>query len=192
MQSTNSEYGSPYLAECHVTFTFTFFTFSILAWMLHMFLSTIITQPLMMHCSALSEIVNICFLIGKRCHPAAGNIWRWGYVFLHVIWAIWTVSDSLVACCLCCFFVFVLQSLWLQIARGLLEEEAAEAEQEKQRYMDENCTVLSLPGNMQELQVHTNTHTHTHTHTHWLPCFMGMFLKDVMVFLLYKLYYLPP
>ncbi len=24
MQSTNSEYGSPYLATCHVTFTFTF------------------------------------------------------------------------------------------------------------------------------------------------------------------------
>ncbi|RXN17317.1 troponin fast skeletal muscle-like isoform X2 [Labeo rohita] len=45
-----------------------------------------------------------------------------------------------------------LKSLLLQIAHGLLEEEAAEAEQEKQRYMEENCPALSMPGNMQELQ----------------------------------------
>ncbi|XP_016120527.1 troponin I, fast skeletal muscle-like, partial [Sinocyclocheilus grahami] len=45
-----------------------------------------------------------------------------------------------------------LKSLLLQIAHGLLEEEAAEAEQEKQRFMDENCPVLSLPGSMQEIQ----------------------------------------
>ncbi|XP_059369152.1 troponin I, fast skeletal muscle-like [Carassius carassius] len=45
-----------------------------------------------------------------------------------------------------------LKSLLLQIARGLLEEEADEAEQEKQRYMEENCPDLSLPGRMQELQ----------------------------------------
>ncbi|XP_072527389.1 troponin I, fast skeletal muscle-like [Salminus brasiliensis] len=45
-----------------------------------------------------------------------------------------------------------LKSLMLQIAQGLLEAEAAEAEQEKQRYMEENCPSLSLPGTMQELQ----------------------------------------
>ncbi|KAL1271213.1 hypothetical protein QQF64_030229 [Cirrhinus molitorella] len=45
-----------------------------------------------------------------------------------------------------------LKSLLLQIAHGLLEEEAAEAEQEKQRYMEENCPALSMPGSMQELQ----------------------------------------
>ncbi|XP_048040831.1 troponin I, fast skeletal muscle-like [Megalobrama amblycephala] len=45
-----------------------------------------------------------------------------------------------------------LKSLLLQIAHGLLEEEAAEAEQEKQQYMEENCPALSLPGSMQELQ----------------------------------------
>ncbi|XP_051579941.1 troponin I, fast skeletal muscle-like [Myxocyprinus asiaticus] len=45
-----------------------------------------------------------------------------------------------------------LKSLLLQIAYGILEEETAEAEQEKQRYMQENCPALSLPGNMQGLQ----------------------------------------
>ncbi|XP_056317854.1 troponin I type 2b (skeletal, fast), tandem duplicate 1 [Danio aesculapii] len=45
-----------------------------------------------------------------------------------------------------------LKSLLLQIAHGLLEEEAAAAEEEKQRYMEENCPGLSLPGSMQELQ----------------------------------------
>ncbi len=68
--------------------------------------------------------------------------------------------------------VYVLQSLLLQIAHGILEEEAAEAEQEKQRYMEENCPDLSLPGSMQELLVHTDTHTHTHT-------LVSMFYGDV-------------
>ncbi|KAL7833863.1 hypothetical protein AOLI_G00288230 [Acnodon oligacanthus] len=45
-----------------------------------------------------------------------------------------------------------LKSLMLQIAQGFLEAEAAEAEQEKQRYMEENCPSLSLPGTMQDLQ----------------------------------------
>jgi len=49
--------------------------------------------------------------------------------------------------------VFLLQSLLLQIAHGLLEDEAAEKEQEKQRYMEENCPTPSLPGCMQDLQV---------------------------------------
>ncbi|XP_051990769.1 troponin I, fast skeletal muscle-like isoform X2 [Xyrauchen texanus] len=44
-----------------------------------------------------------------------------------------------------------LKSLLLQIAHGILEEEAANSEQEKQRYMQENCSALSLQGNMQEL-----------------------------------------
>ncbi|CAM4525918.1 unnamed protein product [Leuciscus chuanchicus] len=45
-----------------------------------------------------------------------------------------------------------LKSLFLQIAHGLLEEQAAEEEQEKQRYMEDNCPTLSLPGSMQDLQ----------------------------------------
>ncbi|XP_039544509.1 troponin I, fast skeletal muscle-like [Pimephales promelas] len=45
-----------------------------------------------------------------------------------------------------------LKSLLLQIAHGLLEDEAAEKEQEKQRYMEENCPTPSLPGCMQDLQ----------------------------------------
>ncbi|XP_056099778.1 troponin I, fast skeletal muscle-like [Rhinichthys klamathensis goyatoka] len=45
-----------------------------------------------------------------------------------------------------------LKSLLLQIAHGLLEDEAAEEEQEKQRYMEDNCPTLSLPGSMQDLQ----------------------------------------
>ncbi|XP_030649170.1 troponin I, fast skeletal muscle-like [Chanos chanos] len=45
-----------------------------------------------------------------------------------------------------------LKSLLLQIAQSLLEAEAAEAENEKERYMEENCPEISLPGSMQELQ----------------------------------------
>ncbi|XP_036390796.1 troponin I, fast skeletal muscle-like [Megalops cyprinoides] len=45
-----------------------------------------------------------------------------------------------------------LKSLMLQIAASMLEAEAAEAEAEKTRYMEENCPPLSLPGTMQELQ----------------------------------------
>ncbi|KAJ8343267.1 hypothetical protein SKAU_G00305960 [Synaphobranchus kaupii] len=42
-----------------------------------------------------------------------------------------------------------LKSLMLQIAAGMLEAEAAEAEAEKQSYMSEHCPVLSLPESMQ-------------------------------------------
>ncbi|KAG7473776.1 hypothetical protein MATL_G00099490 [Megalops atlanticus] len=45
-----------------------------------------------------------------------------------------------------------LKSLMLSIAKGLLEKEAAEAQEERKRYMDENCPPLSLPGSLQELQ----------------------------------------
>lgn len=45
-----------------------------------------------------------------------------------------------------------LKSLMLSIAKGLLEEEEKEREEEKVRYMDENCPSLSLPRTMQELQ----------------------------------------
>ncbi|KAJ8417084.1 hypothetical protein AAFF_G00283110 [Aldrovandia affinis] len=45
-----------------------------------------------------------------------------------------------------------LKSLMLQIAAGMLEAEVAEAQAEKERYMEENCPALSLPGSMQELQ----------------------------------------
>ncbi|XP_053721116.1 troponin I, fast skeletal muscle-like [Synchiropus splendidus] len=45
-----------------------------------------------------------------------------------------------------------LKSLLLQIGEKLLEEERQEAEEDKMRYMEENCPTLSLPGTMQELQ----------------------------------------
>ncbi|XP_071244868.1 troponin I, fast skeletal muscle-like [Salvelinus alpinus] len=45
-----------------------------------------------------------------------------------------------------------LKSLILQIAQGLIEAEAIQTEEEKNRYMDENVPSLSVPGSMQELQ----------------------------------------
>ncbi|KAI4894575.1 hypothetical protein NFI96_018803, partial [Prochilodus magdalenae] len=43
-------------------------------------------------------------------------------------------------------------SLMLSIAKGLLEVEAREKEEERKRYMAETCPGLSLPGSMQALQ----------------------------------------
>uniref|UniRef100_A0A8K9V624 Troponin I, fast skeletal muscle n=2 Tax=Oncorhynchus mykiss TaxID=8022 RepID=A0A8K9V624_ONCMY len=45
-----------------------------------------------------------------------------------------------------------LKSLMLSIAKGLLEDEAKENEQERIRWMAENCPPLSLPGGTQQLQ----------------------------------------
>ncbi|CAJ1050029.1 troponin I%2C fast skeletal muscle-like [Xyrichtys novacula] len=45
-----------------------------------------------------------------------------------------------------------LKSLLLQIGEAMLEEEAREAEQEKDQYMEESCPPLSIPNCMQELQ----------------------------------------
>ncbi|XP_028257484.1 troponin I, fast skeletal muscle-like [Parambassis ranga] len=45
-----------------------------------------------------------------------------------------------------------LKSLLLQIGQIMLEEEAQEAEKEKEKYMEESCPSLSIPGCMQELQ----------------------------------------
>ncbi|KAM3869744.1 troponin I, fast skeletal muscle-like isoform 2-T2 [Diretmus argenteus] len=45
-----------------------------------------------------------------------------------------------------------LKSLMLSIAKGLLEEEVREREEERKRYMAENCPPLSMPRSMQELQ----------------------------------------
>ncbi|KAI1889878.1 hypothetical protein AGOR_G00167450 [Albula goreensis] len=45
-----------------------------------------------------------------------------------------------------------LKSVMLSIAKGLLEAEAKEREEERVRYMAENCPPLSLPRSMQELQ----------------------------------------
>ncbi|KAJ8417088.1 hypothetical protein AAFF_G00283150 [Aldrovandia affinis] len=45
-----------------------------------------------------------------------------------------------------------LKSLMLSIAKGLLEVEAREKEQEREDYMNENCPPLSLPGTVHELQ----------------------------------------
>uniref|UniRef100_A0A8C7Q2Q1 Troponin I, fast skeletal muscle n=1 Tax=Oncorhynchus mykiss TaxID=8022 RepID=A0A8C7Q2Q1_ONCMY len=42
-------------------------------------------------------------------------------------------------------------TLMLSIAKGLLEEEAKENEQERIRWMEENCPPLSLPGGTQQL-----------------------------------------
>nr|XP_020449242.1 troponin I, fast skeletal muscle-like [Monopterus albus] len=45
-----------------------------------------------------------------------------------------------------------LKSLMLSIAKGLLEEEEREREEERSRYMSENCPALSVPSSTQELQ----------------------------------------
>ncbi|KAG9334383.1 hypothetical protein JZ751_008132 [Albula glossodonta] len=51
---------------------------------------------------------------------------------------------------LCSFFFS--WSMMLSIAKGLLEVEEREREEERVRYMAENCPPLSLPGNSQDLQ----------------------------------------
>ncbi|XP_061077706.1 troponin I, fast skeletal muscle-like isoform X2 [Conger conger] len=45
-----------------------------------------------------------------------------------------------------------LKSLMLSIAKGLLEVEEREREEERVRYMDEKCPSLSLPSGSQEMQ----------------------------------------
>ncbi|XP_076861747.1 troponin I, fast skeletal muscle-like isoform X7 [Brachyhypopomus gauderio] len=45
-----------------------------------------------------------------------------------------------------------LKSLMLSIAKGLLETEAKQREEERKRHMEETCPPLSLPGGMQALQ----------------------------------------
>lgn len=46
-----------------------------------------------------------------------------------------------------------LKSLLLQIAQGLLEAEAEQLAEEREAYLSENCPTLSLPRNLDELQV---------------------------------------
>ncbi|XP_070827713.1 troponin I, fast skeletal muscle-like isoform X2 [Chaetodon trifascialis] len=45
-----------------------------------------------------------------------------------------------------------LKSLMLSIAKGLLEEEEKQREEDRRRYMAENCPPVSMPRSMQELQ----------------------------------------
>ncbi|XP_034390914.1 troponin I, fast skeletal muscle-like isoform X1 [Cyclopterus lumpus] len=45
-----------------------------------------------------------------------------------------------------------LKSLMLSIAKGLLEEEDREQEEDRERYMAENCPPVAMPRTMQELQ----------------------------------------
>lgn len=45
------------------------------------------------------------------------------------------------------------QSLMLSIAKGLLEEEERQREEERQNYMADTCPPVSMPRTMQELQV---------------------------------------
>ncbi|KAK5866791.1 hypothetical protein PBY51_011338 [Eleginops maclovinus] len=45
-----------------------------------------------------------------------------------------------------------IKSLMLSIAKGLLEEEEKEREEERIRYMEESCPPVSMPRSMQELQ----------------------------------------
>lgn len=47
----------------------------------------------------------------------------------------------------------VLQSLMLSIAKGLLEVEGKQREEERKRYMAETCPALSQPSGLQALQV---------------------------------------
>ncbi|XP_071005192.1 troponin I, fast skeletal muscle-like isoform X1 [Oncorhynchus clarkii lewisi] len=49
-------------------------------------------------------------------------------------------------------FSLLLQSLMLQIAKGLLDAEAIEAVEDIFFYMDENCAALDMPGSLAELQ----------------------------------------
>ncbi|KAF3855339.1 hypothetical protein F7725_023394 [Dissostichus mawsoni] len=46
-----------------------------------------------------------------------------------------------------------IKSLMLSIAKGLLEEEAKEQEEERSRYMEESCPPVSMPRSMQEMQI---------------------------------------
>ncbi|KAF7648918.1 hypothetical protein LDENG_00150220 [Lucifuga dentata] len=45
-----------------------------------------------------------------------------------------------------------LKSLLLHIGKAMMEEEQQEKEQQKMRYMEENCPTLSIPNSVQELQ----------------------------------------
>ncbi|KAJ8343265.1 hypothetical protein SKAU_G00305940 [Synaphobranchus kaupii] len=45
-----------------------------------------------------------------------------------------------------------LKSLMLSIAKGLLQAEATEAQEERRRYMEEHCPPLSLPSSLADLQ----------------------------------------
>ncbi|KAK5927352.1 hypothetical protein CgunFtcFv8_012516 [Champsocephalus gunnari] len=45
-----------------------------------------------------------------------------------------------------------IKSLMLSIAKGLLEEEAKEREEERSRHMEESCPPVSMPRSMQEMQ----------------------------------------
>ncbi|XP_026870985.2 troponin I, fast skeletal muscle-like isoform X3 [Electrophorus electricus] len=45
------------------------------------------------------------------------------------------------------------RSLMLSIAKGLLETETKEKEEERKRYMTDTCPPLSLPGGLQALQI---------------------------------------
>lgn len=49
-----------------------------------------------------------------------------------------------------------LQSMMLARGVVLLEAEAKQAVELKQRYMEENCAFAEFPSSMQELQVHTS------------------------------------
>lgn len=46
----------------------------------------------------------------------------------------------------------------LSIAKGLLEEEERQREEDRHSYMAENCPPVSMPRSMQELQVWPRTH----------------------------------
>lgn len=56
-------------------------------------------------------------------------------------------------CCKETDYNSVLQSLMLSIAKGLLEAEKKEREEERKRYMAEMCPSLSMPSGVQALQV---------------------------------------
>ncbi|XP_036390790.1 troponin I, fast skeletal muscle-like [Megalops cyprinoides] len=45
-----------------------------------------------------------------------------------------------------------LKSMMLSIAKTLLEKETTERQEERQKYMDENCPPLTLPNSVQDLQ----------------------------------------
>lgn len=52
----------------------------------------------------------------------------------------------------------------LSIAKGLLEEEEREQEEERVRYMAESCPPVSMPRSCRHVLRHTTSHKRCHSH----------------------------
>lgn len=96
---------------------------------------------------------------GKLCVYISCRVNKWKESFLNSFQVLWINLKRQTAAELGCIFPafcdanVLWQSLMLSIAKGLLEEEDREREEERERYMDECCPPLSVPRTLQELQV---------------------------------------